>query len=462
MLHAIASAFIGGATFISSLFGITSAPGPSLGAALPSGSAVFETSLQSRISSTDTSMTLVANSVRGGSSLSGYNCFTVDEGRTDAEYVCGTVSGTSVTSLTRGIDPATGTSTNSVLKFAHRVGADVKITDFPLLQILRNQANGADTYDHALTYASGVTPANTGDLTDKEYVDGIAFSGAGVIDASVIAKGVVELATQTEIASSSSAGSSGNLVIPATAATSTYNSATAPLRVVVTQNSGKIDNNFIATSTLFATSSIAGGPIGYVGKNMQVFSSTGTSTFTVPSGIAKVLVEVQGPGGTGAQCASGGGSNSYAGGGGAGGYASEFADVTGTTSIQVHVGAGQVGAATPAAPDWTTFGTNGSYLYATGGTYPPSLSDGGTPGQGVGGDINMAGQGGSGAASVNNSASGAGGTAHLGGGGRSVTGNNDGSAGGNYGGGGAGGACTQSSQTHNGGTGGQGIVIVRW
>jgi hypothetical protein len=90
MLHAIASAFIGVALFISSLFGVAPAQvqapiEQTLGAALPSGTAVFETSLQSRISSTDTSLTLTANSVRGGSALSGYNCFTLDEGRTDAE-----------------------------------------------------------------------------------------------------------------------------------------------------------------------------------------------------------------------------------------------------------------------------------------------------------------------------------------------------------------------------------------
>lgn len=310
MLHAIASAFIGVAAFISSLFGVAHPSQPTLGAALPSGTAVFETSLQSRISSTDTSLTLVANSVRGGSALSGYNCFTIDEGRSDAEYICGSVSGTSVTSLTRGIDPATGTSSNSALKFAHRVGADVKITDFPLLQILRNQANGTDTYEHALTYATGVTPANTGDLTDKEYVDGLAFSGAGIIDATAVARGVVELATQAETASSTSAGSSGNLAIPASNATSSYNSATAPLRVVVTQNSGKIDNNFIATSTLFAaTTSLSVGafPVWQIGKQQQIFTSTGTSTFAVPSGVSLVMVEVQAPGGGGGICGGGGG-----------------------------------------------------------------------------------------------------------------------------------------------------------
>ena len=47
----------------------------SYGVSLPQGPAVFETSLQSRISASDTSMTLVANSVRGGST----QCFTIDK-----------------------------------------------------------------------------------------------------------------------------------------------------------------------------------------------------------------------------------------------------------------------------------------------------------------------------------------------------------------------------------------------
>src|SRR4051794_31025531 len=70
---------------------------------IPGGEALFETSLQSRISSTDTSMTLVANSLRGGGTISGYHCFTVDEGRTDQEFICGSVSSTAVTSLERGV-----------------------------------------------------------------------------------------------------------------------------------------------------------------------------------------------------------------------------------------------------------------------------------------------------------------------------------------------------------------------
>jgi hypothetical protein len=83
-----------------------------VGLAVPQGLAVFETSLQDRISSTDTSLSLVSPTVRGGTALSGFNCFTLDEGRTDMEYVCGTVSGTTVSSLTRGVDPVTATTTN--------------------------------------------------------------------------------------------------------------------------------------------------------------------------------------------------------------------------------------------------------------------------------------------------------------------------------------------------------------
>jgi hypothetical protein len=109
--------------------GLAASPQPqdsNLGVALPSGVAVFETSLQNRISSTDTSMLLVSTSTRGGGSLSGYQCSTIDEGRSDAEYLCGTLtSAKTVTSLERGLDPLTGTTTNSSLKFAHRVGANV-------------------------------------------------------------------------------------------------------------------------------------------------------------------------------------------------------------------------------------------------------------------------------------------------------------------------------------------------
>jgi hypothetical protein len=226
-------------------------------ASIPQGGALFETSLQDRISSTDTSLTLVANSLRGGESLSGYNCLTIDEGRTDQEFVCGTVSGTSVTGLSRGISFLTGTTTIAGNQWAHRKGANVKVTDYPALIIVQRILGGTDTIANILRYTSHPTFTGTTDVVDKKYVDDAAFSGAGVIDATTAARGVSQLASGLQAASSTAQGSSGVLVIPASLATSTYNSATAALKVVVTKNSGKIDDNFISTSTLFTNLTFA-------------------------------------------------------------------------------------------------------------------------------------------------------------------------------------------------------------
>lgn len=364
----------------------------SVGVALPQGSAVFETSLQSRISSTDTSMTLVSNSVRGGESLSGYNCFTIDEGRSDAEFVCGTVSGTSVTSLERGLSFSTGTTTVTVLKFAHRVGANVKITDFPLIQRIRHQLSGTDTIESILKYTSHPTFTATTDIVDKKYVDDTAFSGAGVIDATTVARGVSELATTLETASSTPTGSSGVLVIPASNATSTFNSATAALRVVVTQNNGKIDNYFIATSTLFTnqafsvgTTTISGnltitGTSTVASTTIRAFtaSTTPTTTWTKPSNIKFVIVEVQAAGGNGAAAGA------ISGGGGGGGYCKEVIPAAALGSTETVTVGGVSGAGTGTGGP-SSFG---SHCTTTGGA-TGSGGDGGAGGTASSGNINI-------------------------------------------------------------------------
>lgn len=146
-----------------------------VGATLPSATAVFETSLASPISSSASSMTLTANSVRGGGSLSGYNCFVIDEGSAQAEFTCGTVTGTTVASLLRGVSPTTGTTTIASLQFAHRRGSNVKISDFPLIQILKAQNNGEETFPNKLVYTSAPTFLNNNEIVSKSYVDGVAF-----------------------------------------------------------------------------------------------------------------------------------------------------------------------------------------------------------------------------------------------------------------------------------------------
>lgn len=434
-------------------------PTPVSGASLPSATAVFETSLASPITSSATSMTLTANSVRGGGSLSGYTCFTVDEGSAQAETICGTVSATTVSSLTRGVSQATGTTTVSALQFAHRRGANVKITDFPVLQIMKAQLNGEDTLPNLLTYAAA-TPAcaKAGQLCDYTYVTNLAFSGAGVVDASTVARGFVEIATQIEAASSTAQGSVGLLVLPASLSTSTWNLNTSALRLVMTNNSGKIDNNFIATSTLFATSTLYSSPIGFIGKNVKVITTTGTTSFAVPTGVTKVDVTTIGGGGAGGNCNAGASNQSGGAGGGAGGVSMEEVDVTGTTSIQVYVGA---------ATQWSTFGTNGFYNLAWGGANGSDETGiGPVGGTASGGDLNFDGQRGGGGSSDIAGVIGIGGAGGsningVGGAGSTVTaGSNGGDNGGLYGAGGAGASCRNGSAS--GGAGAQGAVIVRW
>ncbi len=242
---------------------------PTLSAALPQGVAVFETALQSPISSSATSMTLTANSVRGGSTLSGYNCFTIDEGSSQAEFVCGTVSGTTVSSLTRGVDPVTATTTNATLQFAHRRGANVKITDFPLVQIIRNQLNGNDTFNNILNYqySPDYTSASTTAVASKGYVDGVAFSGSP--DASETVKGISELSTTAEAAAGTSAGATGaRLVIPASMCSST---PSANVLCVITSAAGKIAQGFLDLTQSFTWS----------GNHMFTASTTMTATTTI-------------------------------------------------------------------------------------------------------------------------------------------------------------------------------------
>ena len=239
----------------------------SVGIPLPQGAAVFETSLQSRISSTDTSMTLVSNSLRGGESLSGYNCFTLDEGRSDSEFVCGSVSGTSVTSLERGLSFANGTTSVTANKFAHRVGANVKITDFPLIQRQRNILNGEETVPNPLLLngatSSGIivyssAPSfqpGSNQLITANYADGIAAQGAATSSES--AGGISILATAIRQASSTDLGANQPLVLQAKYASSTprlgcNGTATrGALCTVIAQNDGMIHPNFLATTSSY-------------------------------------------------------------------------------------------------------------------------------------------------------------------------------------------------------------------
>ena len=191
-------------------------------------------------------------------------------------------------------------------------------------------------------------------------------------------------------------------------------------------------------------------------NSVQVFTASGT--WTRPTDITKVIVEVQGGGSSGAASAS---SDDCSGGGG-GGYAKKLVDVSSVTASVISVGAG--GTAVTAAPNagvvggassWVDTASGGSLtLTGAGGAAPSngSYAQDGTGGTGTNGDINI--QGGDGGAS-NGGYLGLGGDSVFGfGGSQARDGQGAAGAARGYGAGGGGGVNV------SGGAGAGGIVIV--
>lgn len=244
--------------------------------AVASTPALFRTNLASKITEASTEMTLVSATTRDGTDLSGSVCFTIDGSLSIAEYVCGIASGTSITALERGLG-SDGVTEYTALKFEHRYGAVVKITDFPVIQRHSNIINGTSDFpsgitangdliatggtvefENAVILASSTTPTLDNHLATKKYADDLALAGAP--DATESVKGISELATQAEMALGTDTGSTGaNLVLQSKYASSSRD--VAGTAVVVTDTDGYINQNrldltedFTFASTTFSAS----------------------------------------------------------------------------------------------------------------------------------------------------------------------------------------------------------------
>ena len=189
----------------------------SLGAAIPVSTPLFQSSLLSPITSSASSMTLVSGVDKAGTSLSGFVCFTIDSGTPQVEYTCGTAAGTAISGLTRGVGPD-GITPVTALQFAHRRGADVRVTDFPTLGILSRVLNGQNSVPNLLYYETGVGATGAGasstDIMSKAYID---LVGAGGFTSANVAttKGLYALGTSPEtvgVAASSTSGLGFNSV----------------------------------------------------------------------------------------------------------------------------------------------------------------------------------------------------------------------------------------------------------
>lgn len=203
-------------------------------------------------------------------------------------------------------------------------------------------------------------------------------------------------------------------------------------------------------------------------RSVQIFTS-GSGTYTKPSNVTSILVEVIGGGGGGGGSTSGASQVGVASGGGGGGYARLWIpSASSTYSYAVGSGgAGGVGGANGTAGGTTTFGASLQATGGTGGTQGIATSTGsayqtaGVAG-GIGSNGNLNVRGGAstfGMYITNQSASGNGGSSMYGGGAPGIaatTGN--GNSGGDYGGGGSG--AISSNNTYNGGAGAGGLIIV--
>lgn len=213
---------------------------------------------------------------------------------------------------------------------------------------------------------------------------------------------------------------------------------------------------------------------GFGPASRSVLTSGTGATYTVPAGVYRLIVHVQGPGGGGGGGDQGTNQSGIAAGGGSGGYANKLYAVTPGDTFTYTVGLGGAGgtAGNNAGSNGTAntvFDSGGSPVTGALGVGGGSLAAGtslvsttaGAGGTATGGDWNIAGQkGGAGTRySVNVLQPGNGADSFLGIGGPVVS-SGAGLAGTGYGSGGSGGLAYQNTADVAGGDGAPGVIIV--
>jgi len=258
-----------------------------LGATIPKVVASYESSLASKITSSATSLTLVSGVDDAGTSLSGYICFVIDEGTASREFVCGTASGTAISSMIRGIDMQDGNLEVTALKKSHRRGASIKISDYPILGVLARMLNGDETLPNIMSYASALSfTAASNEIPSVKYVDDTVVSGAPV--ASFDGKGIIEMATQEQLGSGAAASSSdSNAFLVASSAF--YNvTSSATTSIPVTDTDGKLQQGYydLAEAWIFTGAHTLSSTLGVSG--VSTLATTSISDITISNGTINV------------------------------------------------------------------------------------------------------------------------------------------------------------------------------
>lgn len=239
--------------------------------------ALYEQALSQPLGTTDANMFVTSGADVQGNllPLNSYQCLSVDTGQPNFEAICGNVTASSAAGLTlsitlRGLSTQTGTTSNPSFIFTHRRGADVRITDFPTLTVNNNELNGVQQIPNELTYANTVFIGSndaTSSIPTKFYVDNALVSGA--VNATTLVKGIVQLATPQQAASSTILGSTGaNDVLASKYATDTPQQCSGQVNggcVVMSALDGFVRQSWFNFANLFT---FTGG-----------LTSTATSTF---------------------------------------------------------------------------------------------------------------------------------------------------------------------------------------
>lgn len=283
-----------------------------LGARIPIVIALYSDSLASRISNTATSFTLVRGTDKQSRSLSGYYGFVIDEGATSEEFFTATCVATACTVVARGIDVVDGETEVTALKFEHRRGATVKMTDYPVLTYLARVVNGQESASSTFMFGDGSTTTTlfktlkadngTANLPFLRYNESLAqwqFSDNGLDTITFVTSSAGGLSASTTgatfitdskvgVYTSSTASANGGYVGIKSQADGTYRIyfdsqtflATVQNFANVQGTSTAMRLNFTPTSTLDATNR------GYVDNAIVNGTTTGTAGMTITAGNA--------------------------------------------------------------------------------------------------------------------------------------------------------------------------------
>lgn len=206
--------------------------------------------------------------------------------RTRQEIIsCTTVtqnaSTATLSGCTRGLSPITPYTASTTLQFAHGGGTSVIFSDPPQLFNLYAALGNDEAITGQWTFntnlpSSTLSATTSNQFTNKTYVDNTVNQGAAT--STEVVGGIVELATQIEMASSTDNGANKPTIPQSKYGTSTPSGTSySGLYFLVSKNNGKLHQLWLDLTEAFAFS----GNNTHSGTNLFTASTTHSATTTI-------------------------------------------------------------------------------------------------------------------------------------------------------------------------------------